>query len=122
MLLETHAHADHITAAQYLKQKLGGVPVGIGKRITGVQERFGKIYEVPKKWWDGAFDKYFEDDERFMIGDLECQVMHLPGHTPDHVGYMCGDGLFVGDTLFYVRLTSLTRPPFVSLDLPLSPA
>lgn len=102
MLLETHAHADHITAAQYLKKKLGGsVPVGIGKRIVGVQERFGKVYGVPKEWWDGAFDKYWEDNERFMIGSLECSVVHLPGHTPDHVGYMCGEGLFVGDTLFY---------------------
>ncbi|TEB23410.1 Metallo-hydrolase/oxidoreductase [Coprinellus micaceus] len=96
MLLETHAHADHITAAQYLKQKLGGVPVGIGKRITGVQERFGKIYEVPKTWWDGAFDKYFEDDERFMIGDLECQVMHLPGTHP-------------GPRWIYVRRWTLRR-------------
>lgn len=78
------------------------MPVGIGKRIVGVQERFGKVYGVPKEWWDGAFDKYWEDNERFMIGSLECSVVHLPGHTPDHVGYMCGEGLFVGDTLFYV--------------------
>lgn len=100
-LMETHAHADHITAAQYLKKQLGDVQVGIGKRIVGVQERFAKIYGVPKEWWDGAFDKYWEDNERFKIGDLECSVIHLPGHTPDHVGYKCGEGLFVGDTLFY---------------------
>lgn len=105
MLLETHAHADHLTAAHYLKKRLGGiVPVGIGKRIVEVQERFGKVYDVPRKWWDGAFDKYFDDEERFKIGDLECQVIHLPGHTPDHIGYVCGDGLFLGDTLFYVRI------------------
>ncbi|KAJ2920053.1 hypothetical protein MD484_g279, partial [Candolleomyces efflorescens] len=108
MLLETHAHADHLTAAQYLKHKLEAssghpVPVGIGKRITTVQERFGKVYGIPKERLENAFDKYLEDDEKFKIGQLECKVVHLPGHTPDHVGYMCGKGLFVGDTIFYVR-------------------
>ncbi|RXW21697.1 hypothetical protein EST38_g4148 [Candolleomyces aberdarensis] len=106
MLLETHAHADHLTSAQYLKHKLEAssghpVPVAIGKRITAVQERFGKVYGIPKERLENAFDKYWEDDEHFNIGQLECKVVHLPGHTPDHVGYMCGKGLFVGDTIFY---------------------
>ncbi|KAF6766294.1 metallo-beta-lactamase [Ephemerocybe angulata] len=94
MLLETHAHADHITAAQYLSKKLGGIPVAIGKRIVTVQERIAKIY------W-GTKRMYWEDGERFKIGEIECSVIHLPGHTPDHVGYMCGENLFVGDTIFY---------------------
>ncbi|TFK18213.1 metallo-beta-lactamase [Coprinopsis marcescibilis] len=102
MILETHAHADHLTAAQYLKSRLGGsVPVAIGKRITGVQKTFAKVYGVPKESFEGTFDKLWEDDETFRIGNLECHVMHLPGHTPDHVGYRCGNALFVGDTLFY---------------------
>ncbi|EAU81726.2 metallo-beta-lactamase [Coprinopsis cinerea okayama7 len=103
MLLETHAHADHLTSAQYLKQKLGGnVPVGIGKRIVGVQKRFADVYGVEKERYEGAFDKLWEDDEKFKIGELECQIVHLPGHTPDHVGYQVGGkALFLGDTLFY---------------------
>jgi len=110
MILETHAHADHLTAAQYLKMKLGGkVPVGIGKRITMVQDRFAEVYGIPREWTMGVFDKYWNDDEKFKIGNLECQVFHLPGHTPDHVGYMCGNALFVGDTLFYVSPVAVSQ-------------
>ncbi|TFK23384.1 Metallo-hydrolase/oxidoreductase [Coprinopsis marcescibilis] len=102
MLLETHAHADHLTAAQYLKSRLGGsVPVAIGKRIKAVQKTFARVYGVPAEELEGCFDKLWEDDEKFMIGELECEVMHLPGHTPDHVGYRCGKALFVGDVIFY---------------------
>lgn len=70
MLLDTHAHANHLTAAQYLKQQLGGsIPVGIGKRIMGVREQFGTVYDVPRRWWDGALDRYLKttNDSRLEI-------------------------------------------------------
>ncbi|GAA5959899.1 hypothetical protein JCM21900_005998 [Sporobolomyces salmonicolor] len=100
-ILETHAHADHLTAAQYYKAQLGGgVPVGIGERITQTQEFFAGKYDVPREELDGAFDRLWKDDEEFMLGDCQAKVMHLPGHTVDHVGYKFGDFVFVGDSIF----------------------
>lgn len=98
-ILETHAHADHLTAAQYLKQRLQA-PVGIGKGIKAVQARFGDIYGIPKAELDCAFDELLEDGESFSLGRSQCSVVHLPGHTPDHVGYRCGSFIFVGDSIF----------------------
>jgi glyoxylase-like metal-dependent hydrolase (beta-lactamase superfamily II) len=93
-LLETHVHADHLTAARYLQDRLakeGKKPeVGIGKRIRGVQERFAKRYDIATDEYEGAFDKLFDDDEIFQVGDLESKAVHLPGHTPDHMGYLIG--------------------------------
>lgn len=94
-ILETHAHADHLTASAYLQQVLDGVqgckpPICIGKRITQVQKTFGEKYSVPASELQNAFDKLLDDDEIFHIGDLEAKVVHLPGHTPDHVGYLIG--------------------------------
>jgi glyoxylase-like metal-dependent hydrolase (beta-lactamase superfamily II) len=94
-ILETHAHADHLTAASYLQTQLekqqGHRPViGIGKRIGVVQEKFAKRYGVLKEEYAGAFDKLFDDDEVFTIGTLEAKAIHLPGHTPDHLGYKIG--------------------------------
>ena len=94
-ILETHAHADHLTAASYLQKQLeqqqGHRPaIGIGKRIGLVQERFAERYSVPKEECKCAFDELFEDDEVFTIGSLEAKALHLPGHTPDHLGYMIG--------------------------------
>ena len=96
MILETHAHADHLTAASYLQSRLtlqqgGHKPlIGIGKRIGQVQKMFGKRYGVSEKEYVGVFDKLFEDDETFTIGTLKAKAIHLPGHTPDHMGYHIG--------------------------------
>ena len=95
MILETHAHADHITAASYLQARLtemqGERPViGIGRRIAQVQDTFGCRYNIDPQEFDGVFDKYFQDDELFKIGSLDAMAMHIPGHTPDHMGYRIG--------------------------------
>lgn len=94
-ILETHAHADHLTAVSYLQKQLakeqGYKPcVGIGKRIQQVQELFGGKYGVPADEYGRVFDKLFDDDEVFSIGKLSATAMHLPGHTPDHMGYKIG--------------------------------
>ena len=100
-ILETHAHADHLTAAQYLKKKLD-CPVGIGCRITTVQEAFAKIFNTGEEFAaDGSqFDRLFDDGEEFSIGDMTASVLFTPGHTPACATYIVGDAAFVGDTLF----------------------
>ena len=104
-ILETHVHADHLSAAPYLKERLGG-RVGIGSRITTVQDVFGKLFNAgPGFAHDGSqFDHLFEDGEEFRIGGLRARAMHTPGHTPACMTYVVGDGIedaaFVGDTLF----------------------
>lgn len=100
-ILETHAHADHLTAAPYLKERLGG-RIGIGERIVAVQEVFGELFnagaDVPR---DGSqFDRLFGDGDAFRIGGLEARVLHTPGHTPACLTYAVGDAAFIGDTLF----------------------
>lgn len=94
-ILETHAHADHLTAASYLQSRLESMqdfkpPIGVGKRIEQVQKLFAQRYGIPKEEWSGVFDKLFEDDETFPIGELTATAIHLPGHTPDHLGYQIG--------------------------------
>ncbi len=100
-ILETHAHADHVTAAQYLKQTLGG-KTAIGERITEVQAIFAKAFNPSKAFSaDGSqFDHLWKDGETFSIGSLEGRVIATPGHTPADVSYLIGDALFVGDTIF----------------------
>ncbi len=108
-ILETHAHADHLTAAFYLQRRLtaqqGGVkpPVGIGKRIGQVQSLFGKRYGIDSGEYDGVFDLLLEDDGVFSVGELEGRVVHLPGHTPDHVGYWIGGESDVGSSSAFLR-------------------
>jgi glyoxylase-like metal-dependent hydrolase (beta-lactamase superfamily II) len=98
--LETHAHADHLSAAPYLKRRLGG-RIGIGARIREVQGVFKKVFNAADMRTDGRpFDHLFEDGETFRIGELEARVLHTPGHTPACVTYLVGDDAFVGDTLF----------------------
>ncbi|MEQ8354261.1 MAG: MBL fold metallo-hydrolase [Kiloniellaceae bacterium] len=100
-ILETHVHADHLSAAPYLRGRLGG-KVAIGARIDQVQGVFKKVFNVePEFPTDGRqFDKLFEDGETFAIGALEARVMHTPGHTPACSTYIVGDAAIVGDTLF----------------------
>eukprot|EP00808_Paulinella_micropora_P029514 g2231.t1 len=101
-ILETHAHADHLTAAPYLKKKLGGkAKICIGALIPKVQATFDKIYAAQWKTDGSQFDKLFQADEKFKIGDLEVTAMHAPGHTPDHLAYhIPGDAIFTGDSMF----------------------
>jgi glyoxylase-like metal-dependent hydrolase (beta-lactamase superfamily II) len=100
-ILETHVHADHLSAAPYLQERLGG-RIGIGERITVVQDTFGKIFNEGTEFQrDGSqFDRLFAEGDSFMVGQLRGDVLHTPGHTPACLTYVIGDAAFVGDTLF----------------------
>lgn len=100
-ILETHAHADHLSAAPYLQEKLGG-RLAIGHEILTVQDVFGKIFNEGTEFRrDGSqFDQLFHDGDRFSVGSLEATVLHVPGHTPACLAYVIGDAVFPGDTLF----------------------
>lgn len=100
-LLETHAHADHLSAAPYLQEKLGG-KIAIGEHITTVQQVFGKLFNAGEEFRrDGSdFDVLFADGDSFRIGNLPVTVLHVPGHTPACLAYAIGDAVFVGDTMF----------------------
>ncbi|PXX92479.1 MBL fold metallo-hydrolase [Marinobacter vulgaris] len=100
-IIETHVHADHLSAAPYLHNELGG-KTGIGAHIVEVQEIFGKAFNAGTEFArDGSqFDALFEEGDRFQIGNLEGRVLHTPGHTPACLTYVIGDAAFVGDTLF----------------------
>lgn len=100
-IIETHVHADHLSGAPYIQQKLGG-KIGIGEHITTVQEVFGKVYNEGTEFErDGSqFDKLFTDGDRYKVGKLECFAIHTPGHTPACMVHVMGDAGFAGDTLF----------------------
>ncbi len=100
-ILETHVHADHLSAAPYLQEKLGG-KIGIGENITVVQDTFGKVFNEGTEFQrDGSqFDSLFGDGDSFHIGQLRGDVLSTPGHTPACLTYVIGDAAFVGDTLF----------------------
>src|SRR5690554_6927415 len=100
-ILETHVHADHLSAARYLRQQLGG-SLGIGDQIKVVQDTFGKLFNAgPDFPTDGSqFDHLFHDGDEFMLGTIKAHAIHTPGHTPACMTYVIGDAAFVGDTLF----------------------
>ncbi|WP_282022110.1 MBL fold metallo-hydrolase [Ruegeria faecimaris] len=100
-ILESHVHADHLSAAPYLQQKLGG-KIGIGDQIVAIQETFGKIFNEGTEFQrDGSqFDALFRDGDGFHVGQMRGDVLHTPGHTPACMTYVIGDAAFVGDTLF----------------------
>ncbi len=100
-LIETHAHADHLSAAPYLQEKLGG-KMAIGREIVRVQETFGTLFNAGTEFQhDGSqFDHLFDDGDTFALGHLEGIALHVPGHTPADMAFIIGDAAFVGDTLF----------------------
>ena len=100
-ILETHAHADHLSAAPYLQEKLGG-KLAIGREIVTVQGVFGKIFnEGTELARDGSqFDRLLDDGDQLLIGDISLVALHVPGHTPADMAYLIGDALFTGDTMF----------------------
>lgn len=100
-IIETHVHADHLSAAPYIQEQLGG-KIGIGAKIMEVQETFGKIFNEGTEFQrDGSqFDRLFTDGDTYQIGQMQCFAMHTPGHTPACMTHVIGNAAFVGDTLF----------------------
>src|SRR5690606_19881258 len=100
-ILETHAHADHLSGARYLQEKVGG-RIAIGERITEVQATFKKLYNLERNFLPdgGQFDHLFKDNEAFKIGETEARALLVPGHTPADMAYLVDGAVFVGDTLF----------------------
>lgn len=100
-IIETHVHADHLSAAPYIQEKLGG-KIGVGSKITVIQETFGKVFNEGTEFQrDGSqFDALFEDGDTYRIGTMECFTIYAPGHTPACMVHVMGDAAFVGDTLF----------------------
>jgi glyoxylase-like metal-dependent hydrolase (beta-lactamase superfamily II) len=99
-LLETHAHADHLSAADWLRHRLPHATLAIGAGIRAVQATFQPLFNADFAVDGSQFDRLFDDGEAFAVGSVACQVIEVPGHTPDSVAYLVGDALFTGDSLF----------------------
>lgn len=111
-ILETHAHADHLSAASYLQSRLAQIqgyrpPIGIGKRIEQVQKRFAQRYGLADEEYRGVFDQLFDDDETFAIGASTAKAIHLPGHTPDHLGYQIGGRIVTHSPHLRIHMTDI---------------
>ncbi|MDB2478213.1 MBL fold metallo-hydrolase [Alphaproteobacteria bacterium] len=106
-LIETHVHADHLSAAPYIQKKLGG-KIGISEKISDVQNIFGKTFNAGTEFQrDGSqFDKLFKNNDEYQIGQINCKVIDTPGHTPACTAHIMSDSIFVGDTLFMPDLGS----------------
>ncbi len=106
-LIETHVHADHLSASPYIQKKLGG-KIGISEKISDIQNIFGKTFNAGTEFQrDGSqFDKLFKDNDEYKIGSIKCKVINTPGHTPACTAHVIGNSIFVGDTLFMPDLGS----------------
>ena len=106
-LIETHVHADHLSASPYIQKKLGG-KIGISEKISDIQNIFGKTFNAGSEFQrDGSqFDKLFKDNDEYKIGNINCKVINTPGHTPACTAHVIGNSIFVGDTLFMPDLGS----------------
>ena len=106
-LIETHVHADHLSASPYIQKKLGG-KIGISEKISDIQNIFGKTFNAGTEFQrDGSqFDKLFKDNDDYKIGNINCKVINTPGHTPACTAHVIGNSIFVGDTLFMPDLGS----------------
>ncbi len=106
-LIETHVHADHLSASPYIQKKLGG-KIGISEKISDIQNIFGKTFNAGTEFQrDGSqFDRLFKDNDEYKIGSIKCKVINTPGHTPACTAHVIGNSIFVGDTLFMPDLGS----------------
>ena len=106
-LIETHVHADHLSASPYIQKKLGG-KIGISEKISDIQNIFGKTFNAGTEFQrDGSqFDRLFKDNDEYKIGSIKCKVINTPGHTPACTAHIIGNSIFVGDTLFMPDLGS----------------
>ena len=106
-LIETHVHADHLSASPYIQRRLGG-KIGISEKISDIQDIFGKTFNAGTEFQrDGSqFDKLFNNNDEYQIGKINCKVIHTPGHTPACTAHVIGNSIFVGDTLFMPDLGS----------------
>ena len=106
-LIETHVHADHLSASPYIQKRLGG-KIGISEKISNIQDIFGKTFNAGTEFQrDGSqFDKLFNNNDEYQIGKINCKVIHTPGHTPACTAHVIGNSIFVGDTLFMPDLGS----------------
>jgi glyoxylase-like metal-dependent hydrolase (beta-lactamase superfamily II) len=99
------AHAPALYLLHPPQSTGSACPISIGRRVKQVQDQFGPVYGIGAAAFEGSFDALLDDNEVFRVGELECKVIHLPGHTPDHIGVVVGDTVFAGDSIFLFALS-----------------